>query len=270
MLNKTAYRISSSSKEEWALKGLLTILILYHSNYGMNNYAQFGLSIFMLIVPNYWNNRYLWTVMSVIEVLFLSMFWFSLDDHFFLFGFLTFSVAIYSWTKNIDDLKKAFAVYLSFVMGFAACYKMFFYPEYGTGNFLLYATAFDPRFASLALILGVDMNALSNEVLAAYNFADPKPSNLKIKDMFAILEWSIVILESLLCVFYFPWSKNLTQRFRSPTLMIFLVFIYLITPVLGFAHSFCLIGGLVDEKMKVKFFILSILLIIFLLMRSIL
>lgn len=204
------------------------------------------------------HNRAIWFSLFALAAtapLFESL---AADNHKYLTGYwaLTILLALHQSTRVDDEraanyLRNAARWLIVLVMGFAVFWKVVT-PDYLSGDFFHHELLFDKRFRTVALFLGgassdlLDQNAKhlgqvlhwSGEWSQAAFETTPK-----MKPLALVLSWFGVGLEALVCLAFAVSRNAWLARYRDVLLLGFVVTVYPLATVMGFAGLLLSIGA---------------------------
>jgi hypothetical protein len=180
------------------------------------------------------------------------------DNHKYLTGYwaLTILLALHQSTRMDDELaarylRNAARWLIVLVMGFAVFWKVVT-PDYLSGDFFHHELLFDKRFRTAALFLGgattdlLDQNAkhLAQVLHWSGEWGQAAfETTPKMKPLALVLSWFGVGLEALICL-AFALPRNVwLARYRDVPLIGFVVTVYPLATVMGFAGLLLSIGA---------------------------
>ena len=208
------------------------------------------ISLLGLFIPRLQSSTYYWSILFLSQLVYLISHWALIDDHYFLIASMTLAITLSNLYQNNyrEVLEKSLSYCTATVMLLAVFYKIYQYPEYGSGHFLSFIEVVDHRFHWLVQLLGEDPHSLQKGIiLTLKSMSTYPPSQIQINPNFSsnfiflnqIIEILIIALEAFVGIIFL--SPN-ARKAKVNSLILFICCVYTVAPVLGFAWGFGLVA----------------------------
>lgn len=260
-------RVSGMSFDQWLFSGMTLILLFNSTYYHLINYLQLICVLLLLIRPTFQKMPYLWGGIFISQLYFLFTSWHLLDNHHFLIITLNLTTLCYLFHQSKEAVLFTFRFLISGIMFMAVFYKLKSFPEFGSGHFLYYTSAIDPRFFLFTSFLEVPrediIRAIENVSLYEVGKSKVEIMTSPVRGLliFKVMEWFVLLLELLIAFSFLPFLKMtpFLSKLRLISLTTFILVLYSVTPIIGFAHCFCLMGGTLFADKKPLFLLMGLL-----------
>jgi hypothetical protein len=202
-----------------------------------------------LLLPRIRESRALW--LAITTILFTSNYhhWYSADNHKHLLAYWCLTVFVAASSKGRSGLLALNArLLVGAAFGLSVFWKLNL--EFMSGEFFHYTFLFDPRFRSIAEVIGgiapasYDANQLVHGELsqAAIGSVRALTSSPALTPVGCVMAgWTLLIEAAVALAFLFS-SRHHIARFRSALLLCFVATTYFLAPVLGFAYLLLCMG----------------------------
>lgn len=178
--------------------------------------------------------------------------WYHNEDHVYFGVYWVTAFALALWGPHQEDvLERSARLLIGLAFGIAVMWKLFV-PQFADGSLLHYKLLFDYRFRGMVTEplggLTPQQNKWNHTAGDQLNRGDLDPPQATLQfpnrvTWFAVFltVWTVAI-EALLAVLFLLPKSRWTNRWRDPTLILFLISTYLVAPVMGFASLFTTMG----------------------------